>query len=212
MLTFFSWCGIIITISDAFLCKRKHPDECALKFKHRKRIVRMAKLLNITSYLYRKIGTFILHLLNYNKIENEQGTYHIGINIIDFLLAVAYLVFSIWKLKTITQVVFWTNFIVLLRLLIKNVKSSFNLREQYKRIYNNTPGALLKSPYDIKLMFEIPVILVFIVILCCNGFPFSEDIVLVFAVVVLFLSFLEHYAGIVAEVFEASVELQRIGI
>lgn len=157
--------------------------------------------------LYREKVIYILHFFNYNKIENADGVNHVVLNIADIGLAFIYASISIWKLKTVTNLVLWMNFLTLLRLIVNNIKNSINLRDKYKEKYLRKPGLLFKSAYDYKLIFELSIIAFSLVPFWIQGVIFEEHIIRGFAGTIIILGFVENIINMLVELFKASIDI-----
>lgn len=156
---------------------------------------------------YTKLSISILRFLNYNKIEDENGSYHVILNTADFLFSALYVGVSIWKLSSVTEVVLLMNLLTLLRLIVGNLKKSMYLRDSYEEKYLTRPGLAFKSAYDFKLIFELCVIAFSLVPFWVQGVVFEEHIIRGFAGVIILLGFLENIINILAELFKAKVEV-----
>lgn len=156
---------------------------------------------------YRKAGLGLLHFLNYNKIENEGGSNHIILNLIDLLLALSYAGISIWKLNSVTLLVLVINLLTLARLIVGNFKKTINLRDKYKEKYLKKPGLLYKSAYDLKLVVEFCVIAFSLMPFWIQGKLQEDSVIRAFAGIIIVLGFLENYINIQAELFKANIEV-----
>lgn len=157
--------------------------------------------------LYKKIMLNVLHWLNYNKIENEEGSCHVILNVLDLLLATIYASISIYKLKSVSSIVLILNLITLSRYILDNFKQSSNLRRKYKEKYLKTINLEYKSIYDIKLIIEFTIIAFSLTPYWPQGKLFDEYVIRSFAGTVICLSFVESFIKINTELFEASVEI-----
>lgn len=156
---------------------------------------------------YRKAGIGLLHFLNYNKIENEGGSNHIILNLIDLFLALSYAGISIWKLNSVTLLVLVINLLTLARLMVGNFKKTINLRDKYKEKYLKKPGLLYKSAYDLKLVVEFCVITFCLMPFWIQGKLQEDSVIRTFAGIIIVLGFLENYINIQAELFKANIEV-----
>lgn len=161
---------------------------------------------------YVKIVTNILHLFNYNKIENVNGSNHILLNVVDLILAFAYALLSVCKLDTVTRLVLIMNFLTLSRLIVGNFKNSIILRDKYEEKYLKRPGLLFKSAYDYKLIVELCVIAFTLIPFWIQGVILEEHIIRGFAGIIIILGFLENLINVFAELFKVSVDIEKIQI
>lgn len=157
--------------------------------------------------IYICVVTNILHLFNYNKIENATGGNHIILNIFDFILMLVYAVISLWKLNTVTGLVLIMNFITLLRLIVGNFKGSINLRDKYEKKYLERPGLRFKSAYDLKLIIDLCVIAFSLIPFWIQGFLLEEHIIRGFAGTIIILGFGENLINVFSELFKASMDI-----
>lgn len=162
--------------------------------------------------IYRKAVMNVLHFFNYNKIENKNGSCYVLLNTMDLVLAIVYALISICKLKTVTNLVLIINFLTLLRLIVGNIKNSINLRDKYKEMYLKRPGLLFKSAYDYKLIIDLCVIAFTLVPFWFQGIVFEEHIIRGFAGIIILLGFFENFINIIAELFKASIDLEKMKI
>ena len=159
--------------------------------------------------LYITVVVNILQFFNYNKIENEKGTNHVVLNVIDLLLAFIYLLFSYWKLKEVTAFVFVMNLLTLSRLIVSNIKNSISMREQYVKVYLKRPGLRFKSAYDIKLAIDFCVIAFTFVPFWLQGVAFEEYVIRSCVGTIIFIGFIENLINIFVALFQASIEINR---
>lgn len=159
---------------------------------------------------YVQMSTIVLHFFNYNQIKNQNGSCHVVVNAIDFALTIIYAILSIWKLDTITTAVFAVNMLTLSRLMVANLKHSINLREMYREAYLEKPGLLFKSAHDIKLIIECCIIGLLLVPFWHSGIVLREEVMRSVSLIVIFLSFFEHFIDILVELFEASMTIEKI--
>lgn len=162
--------------------------------------------------IYKKSITNVLHFFNYNKIENEKGSSHVVVNVIDLALAFTYSFISIWKLKEVTTLVLIINFLTLLRLIVSNIKNSINLRDKYEKKYLKRPGLLFKSAYDYKIIIELCVIAFSLTPFWVQGIVFEEHLVRGFAGIIIILGFLENLINILVELFKASIDISNLKV
>lgn len=156
---------------------------------------------------YKKVVIYILRFLNYNKIGNENGSYHFVLNMIDLLLAIVYASISMWNLKSVTILVLVMNSVTLGKLIVSNLKNSINLRKKYETEYLSKPGLSYKSAYDIKLIIEFCVIFFIFAPFGIQGILLKKSVIRTFAGIVIWLSFLESFINIHVDMFEADMEL-----
>lgn len=159
---------------------------------------------------YVQMATTVLHFFNYNQIKNQNGSCHVLLNAFDFGLTITYATLSIYKLDTVTTLVFAINFLTLLRLMVANFKHSINLRKMYKNVYLEKPGLLFKSAHDIKLIIECCVIGFSLFPFWLASIELREEIVRNFSLIVIFLGFFEHFIDILVELFEANMTIEKI--
>ena len=170
----------------------------------------MLKIFKWVGLIYRVIGVTILKFLNYNMIQNPNGSYHIVLNSIDFLLAISYLCVSFWKMGAVTVLVLIVNLITLCKLIVKDLKASSNLRNEYKKLYDKKPGLQYKSPYDFKLIVEFLLIIFTFVPTWIQGRILNDYTVQSFTILVIILSFTEHTINVLSDLFEAKISLKSI--
>lgn len=161
---------------------------------------------------YVKIITNILHLFNYNKIENANGNSHIILNTVDLILAFIYALLSVWKLNTVTNLVLIMNFLTLSRLIVGNFKNSIILRDKYEEKYLKRPGLLFKSAYDYKLIIELCVIAFTFIPFWVQGVILKKHIIRGFAGIIIVLGFLENLINVFVELFKASIDIEKLQI
>lgn len=148
--------------------------------------------------------------MNFNKIENTDGNYHVVLNIIDFALAFFYLLISLIKLKSITLWVLLINAITLVKLMIKNLKLYLDLQNEFKNEYDKNFGLQYKTPYDFKLTAEILLIFFTFIPSIIRGEFFSDLTIHNFAISVIILSFIEHLINILTDLFRAGISSKSI--
>lgn len=149
----------------------------------------------------------MLHFFNYNHLDNPSGNSHMILNTIDFGLATAYMIVSLWKLKTVTKLVVLLNLLTFSRLIVANFKKSVNLRDKYEKRYLRRPGLLFKSSYDFKLIIELCIIASTIVPSCVTGTLFEDASIQTFAGMVIISGFLENTLNILSELFKATMNI-----
>lgn len=160
--------------------------------------------------LYTTAVINILQFFNYNKIENKAGTNQVSLNIIDFILSLAYLVYSLWKLKEVSTIVLWVNLLIASRLIISNLKGSMKIRKQYEKKYLQKPGLCFKSAFDIKLIIDFCVIAFGFLPFCFQGVVIEESVIRSFAGAVTALGFIENLLNILPALFQASMNIEEV--
>lgn len=160
--------------------------------------------------LYTTAVINILQFFNYNKIENKKGTNQAALNIIDFILALAYLVYSLRKLEDVSSTVLGVNLLILSRLIIGNLKGSVKIRKQYEDLYLRKPGLCFKSAFDIKLIIDFCVIAFALLPFCFQAVVFEESVIRSFAGIVTVLGFIENLLNIFPALFQASMAIEEV--
>lgn len=161
---------------------------------------------------YKRLGTAVLHFFNYNKIENENGSNRVILNIFDMILAVAYAGISFSQLSSVSWLVFVINLITLSRLIAANVRNSYNIRDEYAQIYGKRPGMLLKSACDIKVMIELSVIFVMLMQFVIFGVVLEENVIRNFAMMVIAIALSENIMNVFVGLFKASMDINKMEI
>ena len=162
--------------------------------------------------LYQRIVIGILKFFNYNRIEDTTGTTHPILNILDIFLAVAYAGISYWKLSSVTFLVLIINLITLLRLIFRGIKKSLDVRDKYEMVHLTRPDLRFKTVHDIKLIFELCVLVFFFGPFCILGAVFEAYVIQGFAMVIITFSLVDNFLSIFAELFKASMDITKMKV
>ena len=172
--------------------------------------IMIIKLYKKAIFLYKKIILTILHWLNYNKIENEEGSCHVIVNTVDLLLAIVYAFISIHNLKSVSSIICVLNLITLGRYILDNIKQTSHLYEKHCNKYFEKINFENKLFYNRKLIIELLILTIITLSLTpywVSGILFEDYVIRRFAKAIIWLNLVESFIKINAELFEASVDV-----
>ena len=176
----------------------------------------MRKIIKKPFAFLKKPSIRILRFLNYNCINNEDGTNHRVLNTIDIGLSLAYAIISFLSLGNMTILVFVLNLITALRLIFKELRLSSNLKAEFEKKTGEKVGTIYKSPHELKTIIEVSTLIVgsaisFIVGWRAEGFAQGlEYFGLGLAFIMVFITLFEHIINVMVDYFEATVVLENI--